>query len=95
MPLASSYVWVQEESISIVVGGSKEVAVADDVVAVNSVAVSSILDEIFDLRGEIDCGCLRLICVIEGVVKEYRSVDKGLWSLRNAKPNEARPTVYD
>jgi len=74
---------------------SNEVAVAEDAVAVERVAVSSVLDEVFDPGGEIDCGCPRPIWVIEGVVKERGSVDEGLRSLRDAKAEEAGPTVCD
>jgi hypothetical protein len=78
-----------------VLEGSKEVAVAEDAVAVDRVAVSSVLDEVFDPGGEIDCGCPRPIWVIEGVVKERGSVDEGLRSPRDAKADEAGPTDCD
>jgi hypothetical protein len=73
--------------------GSKEVAVADDAVAVDSVAVSSVLDEVLEPGGEIDCGLPRPTWVIEGVVKERGSVNEGLRSPRDARPEEAEPTV--
>jgi hypothetical protein len=57
--------------------------------------VSSVLDEVFDPGGEIDCGCPRPIWVIEGVVKERGSVDEGLRSPRDTKAEEAGPTVCD
>jgi hypothetical protein len=78
-----------------VVEGSREVAVAEDAVAVDRVAVSSVLEEVFDPGGDIDCCCPRPIWVIEGVVKDRGSVEEVLRSPRDEKPEEAGPTVCD
>ncbi len=77
------------------VDGSNEVAVAEDAVAVERVAVSSVLDEVFDPGGDMDCGCPRPIWVIEGVVKARGSVDEGPRSRRDTKAEDAGPTVCD
>jgi len=71
------------------------VTVADDAVAVERVAVSSVLEEVLDPGGERDCSCPRPIWVIEGVVKERGNVDEGLLSPRVENADDAEPKVLD